>query len=1028
MTYKFNPFTGNFDITSSPGGSTTNIQFNDGGSFGGASQLTYDKTQSFTGVQQSSPLAPLHVTGAIGTQIPAPTTFTATLVEDVPVTSPTSGSVSAIYGPTTPGAPTVSLIQIDYISNSTPNQNTSSGGNYTCNGQTIDYRIYAYKLIDGIRVCTPSYYSTSFTDTINDGSTQFKVDLTGFTAPYSNLDGVLVSKSFDGGYTWPYSVDAGYTSSYTDDNFTSEDAFEVSQYTESGGNWDAYVSQYQLINGTYYTSNYDTNYATDSNTGQALVISVTLATPTTANGFMIQQYNGLYRAIGTNTSYFDWGSSVGIVPQFSFFDSIAFPIMNTSLTGSSSTTASFNYGAGSYTATGSSWSISIWEYRIHPETGEKWFVSTPDTYSLGTDNGSSSSFDIFWSTSIGDGQGRVVVVTQDGNDIYEEDVGANSNGNISGFNTVTSKPNISSFTGIYRSFGLYGKVVSPAVKYSNSGYTYNISCPNSAPYILLHSLPSGGNATNFKIVETSYRIGSVYDAAVVSNFYQFLTGIGSSNVSPSVLGFLSNGTNLNRTYAAYSSKNAYGVTAYSATPITVTTTDPSNSKYYVVVLAWASVAGASYKLKRTIGASVVYHIEGNTTYTDTIVAAWADSSTIAPTSIPVTGAIVERSCTSTSNPGTLTIRNTYPSLLNYAVFDYVVSGGGSTSEVGRFGIDGSAQFFVQSNTGNLLIKTPTGTPAIVGAQTFLNYENSYSGVLGFKGGSGGWVSLFSASYDTAFFGNNGTWSYADPQSSVCIAPKDGSDIALLISQNPTAPDQTGAIQITNSSLITRWLVTNDGRTAIGTSSTGNGILRIAGGDNNKASIQLADSSSVPNVIGGILRYGNNFFGGDSFGTMRKFLFSPLIFTTNSFAYLDSTGALVADNKLYWNGSYLGAIPTMLFNAGLSISANQSISMGTGASISGGIIFSYAAKSANYTLFPADYCINVTASGKTITLPTAVSKTGQIYVIKATHTSGTTTLNTTSSQTIFTTSAVTSITMNAGDTVRVMSNGTNWIAI
>jgi len=1027
MSYKFNPFTGTFDIASSPGGSTTQVQFNDGGSFGGASQLTYDKTKSFTGVQQSSPSAPLHVTGAIGTQIPAPTTFTATLVEDVPVTSPTSGSVSPNYGPTTPGVPTVSLIQIDYINNCTPNQNTSSGGNYTCNGQTINYRIYAYKLIGGIRVCTSSYYSTSFTDTINDGSTQFKVDLTGFTAPYSNLDGVLVSKSFDGGYTWPYSVDAGYNSSYTDDNFTSTDAFEVSQYTESGGNWDAYVSQYQLFNGTPYTSNYDTNYATDSNTGQALVISVTLATPTTADGFMIQQHDGFYRDIHTGTSYFDWGSTNGLVPSFSSFSSIAFPIMNTSLTGSSSTSASFGYGSGTYNATGNTWSISVWEYRVHPETSQQWFVSTPNTYSLGTDDGSNNSFVISWSTLPGDGTGRYVVVNQNGTDIYEEDVSSNTSGNIAGFGTVSSKQDISSFTGIYRAFGLYGKVVSPAVKYSNSGYTYSISCPNSAPYILLHSLPSGGNATNFKIVETSYRTGSVYDAAVVSNFYQFLTGVGSSTVTPNTLGFLSNGTNLNRIYAAYSSQSAFGVTAYSATPITVTTTDPSNNKYYVVVLAWASIAQGQYKLKRTIGASVLYHIEGNTTYTDTTEAAWADSSTLTPTSIPTTGAIVERSCTSTSNPGTLTIRNTYPSYLNYAVFDSV-SGGGSISEGGRFGIDGSAQFFVQSYPGNLLIKTPTGTSAIVGAQTYLNYENSYSGVLGFKGGSGGWVSYFSASYDTAYFGTNGAWSYSDPQSSVCIAPKDGSDVALLISPNPSAPDQTGAIKITNSSLTIKWLVTNDGRTAIGTGGTGNGILCIGAGDANNASIQLAASSSVPNVIGGILRYGNDFFGGDNLGTMRKFSFVPSSFTANSFAYLDGTGALVANNKLYWNGSYLGATTLMLFAAGLSISASQSISMGTGASISGGIIFNYAAKSANYTVAPGDYCINVTASGKTITLPTAVSKTGQIYVIKATHTTGTTTLNTTSSQTIFTTSAVTSITMNAGDTVRVMSNGTNWIAI
>lgn len=44
MAFKFNPTTGKFDIVSDPGGSDTQIQFNDGGSFGGDSDLTYNKT------------------------------------------------------------------------------------------------------------------------------------------------------------------------------------------------------------------------------------------------------------------------------------------------------------------------------------------------------------------------------------------------------------------------------------------------------------------------------------------------------------------------------------------------------------------------------------------------------------------------------------------------------------------------------------------------------------------------------------------------------------------------------------------------------------------------------------------------------------------------------------------------------------------------------------------------------------------------------------------------------------------------
>jgi hypothetical protein len=50
MPYKFNPFTGNFDDTAAPGGSDTEIQFNDNGVFNGSSDLTWDDTGKELGV------------------------------------------------------------------------------------------------------------------------------------------------------------------------------------------------------------------------------------------------------------------------------------------------------------------------------------------------------------------------------------------------------------------------------------------------------------------------------------------------------------------------------------------------------------------------------------------------------------------------------------------------------------------------------------------------------------------------------------------------------------------------------------------------------------------------------------------------------------------------------------------------------------------------------------------------------------------------------------------------------------------
>lgn len=59
-------------VSVSPGGSNTQIQFNDSGSFGGDADFVWDKTNNFLGIGQSTPLAKIHATsdttsGTIGT-------------------------------------------------------------------------------------------------------------------------------------------------------------------------------------------------------------------------------------------------------------------------------------------------------------------------------------------------------------------------------------------------------------------------------------------------------------------------------------------------------------------------------------------------------------------------------------------------------------------------------------------------------------------------------------------------------------------------------------------------------------------------------------------------------------------------------------------------------------------------------------------------------------------------------------------------------------------------------------------------
>lgn len=85
----------------------------------------------------------------------------------------------------------------------------------------------------------------------------------------------------------------------------------------------------------------------------------------------------------------------------------------------------------------------------------------------------------------------------------------------------------------------------------------------------------------------------------------------------------------------------------------------------------------------------------------------------------------------------------------------------------------------------------------------------------------------------------------------------------------------------------------------------------------------------------------------------------------------------------------------------------------------------ATKTANYTILASDYTVkgNTTAGAFNITLPTAVGKTGQTFVIKQIGTANTLTVATTSSQTID--GATTYALATQYSFVIVQSNGANW---
>lgn len=86
------------------------------------------------------------------------------------------------------------------------------------------------------------------------------------------------------------------------------------------------------------------------------------------------------------------------------------------------------------------------------------------------------------------------------------------------------------------------------------------------------------------------------------------------------------------------------------------------------------------------------------------------------------------------------------------------------------------------------------------------------------------------------------------------------------------------------------------------------------------------------------------------------------------------------------------------------------------------INTYSAKTANYTLIPADYIIDFTTGSNTGTLPSAVDNPNKRYTIKSSS-SGTTTISTTASQTIDGASSQTLTVQNSA--IHLISDGANW---
>jgi Pectate lyase superfamily protein len=204
------------------------------------------------------------------------------------------------------------------------------------------------------------------------------------------------------------------------------------------------------------------------------------------------------------------------------------------------------------------------------------------------------------------------------------------------------------------------------------------------------------------------------------------------------------------------------------------------------------------------------------------------------------------------------------------------------------------------------------------------------------------------------------------------------------------------------------------------------------------------SFSMTNTTAGTLAYERILFNGDTYGTFIGNLnasyttYGALVPSSGAFYTAAPTGEFFVDNAtapkfiialgsgnagVYsFNGSSFNPLTTNSVSSGtaaLRWSSDNTVNFNS----SGGMTLHYVAKTTTYGIAATDYMIDCTSGTFTVTLPTAVSVAGQVYVIKNSGT-GVITIATTSSQTI---DGVTTQTLGTQyQSITVMSNGANWI--
>lgn len=189
-----------------PGGSSTDVQFNDSGTFGGNSGFTYDKSSKRAGIQSPSPESALEVQSDTG-QSPNPVASFSAILTAETFPANVSSSAAIAYQPSDSSTAAPSAAQTDF------------SGSYLADGSTsLDLYIYAYSLIAGSRYYFGSPSVVSFSDNSDGNNFYIAYAWTGITG----ADGYVLQSSGSANNGNPnWSEDVGNVTSWNDDGTNS---------------------------------------------------------------------------------------------------------------------------------------------------------------------------------------------------------------------------------------------------------------------------------------------------------------------------------------------------------------------------------------------------------------------------------------------------------------------------------------------------------------------------------------------------------------------------------------------------------------------------------------------------------------------------------------------------------------------------------------------------------------------------------------------------------------------------------------